>query len=373
MSPLYRAVLAGAGAAPLDGPSGTTRYVSITVQSSQVATSTTLAMVYDLSLMPAGFWSAVQADGGDIRVTDNLEEGYTRYPVEVANIDTGAETGEVYFSAFVSSASNTEFFLWFDGGGGLSQPGVGALYGRNDVWDDESWSGVWHLDDTSDSTGNGYTWTQNLGAFVSSGGKVAGGGYYDTQGAGWLDQSVSGDTTFNVGSGSDQFVMIWFDPQENPNDGSAHLFCAGEPGSTTDQHWTLKANNVNTDLRYRLYSDGGTGLGRDGTNGWVTGADTWLHGGAKFDYNTEYALYENASEVNQQTPGTNTFTMSNAANQVLTTAGDHGSGSTDEWDVHIDEIRVHSGASAPSNNSILNWYRNTNDPSTWFSTGTVQS
>ena len=61
-----------------------------------------------------------------------------------------------------SVSSSTELYVDFDGV--RSDYAVTATYGRNAVWSD--YLGVWHLDSTTDSTGNGFTLTEVGGITV---------------------------------------------------------------------------------------------------------------------------------------------------------------------------------------------------------------
>jgi len=160
------------------GPDGTQYYVEITIASSEVSSTLTDFPVYvDLSDLPAAFFTNVQSDGGDIRVTES--NGSTRAPVDLVSIDTGSSTGELHFLASsISSSSDTTYRIYYDGGSGLSQPGVATTYGRNAVWAD--YAGVWHLEEDPsggansiiDSTGGGNDGTPS--GSMTSGDSVAG-------------------------------------------------------------------------------------------------------------------------------------------------------------------------------------------------------
>ena len=117
----------------------------------------------DLSALPAAFWSHVQADGGDIRVTES--DGVTRRATELVTINAGTSTGELHFlAAGVSSTTDSVFRIYY-GSGLLSQPAVADTYGRNAVW--ASYEAVFHLQEDPagaapqmiDSTGNGHDLT----------------------------------------------------------------------------------------------------------------------------------------------------------------------------------------------------------------------
>jgi hypothetical protein len=136
----------------------------ITVQSAEVDANVSNFPVYvDLADLGADFFSNVNADGGDIRVTNS--GGVTEMPREVVDISTGGQTGELHFRAdSLSSSANTSFYIYY-GNSGASDYAVTATYGRNNVWSN-SYEAVYHLEEETagtgtanlyvDSTGNGY-------------------------------------------------------------------------------------------------------------------------------------------------------------------------------------------------------------------------
>ena len=135
----------------------------ITVQNSQVGSNETLFPVYvDLADLGADFFSNVNADGGDIRVTNS--DGTTELAREVVDVNTGAQTGELHFRAdSLSSSSPTSFYIYY-GNIGASDYAFTATHGRNAVWSN-NYSAVYHLEEEAagitsnnlyiDSTGNG--------------------------------------------------------------------------------------------------------------------------------------------------------------------------------------------------------------------------
>lgn len=160
------------------GPALPQYYVELTVSSSQVGSNLTDFPVYvDLSDMPAGFFTNVQSDGGDIEVTES--DGVTKCPVDLVGIDTSASIGELHFLASsLSATSDTTFRIYYGTDGTSTQPAVDDPYGRNAVWTD--YAGVWHFDENPsgtapqmvDSTGNGNDLT--TAGSMTSGDSVAG-------------------------------------------------------------------------------------------------------------------------------------------------------------------------------------------------------
>ena len=107
-------------------------------------------LFYDLSLAPAGFWSHVRSDGGDIRVTK--QDGTTQVPREVSAFNSTAHTGALYVGT--ASGTATAYRVYY--GSGLPEPSTTSAYGRNSVWPSPA-KGIWHMEDVAtpavDSTG----------------------------------------------------------------------------------------------------------------------------------------------------------------------------------------------------------------------------
>ena len=132
----------------------------ITILSAEVDANLTDFPVYvDLSDLGANFFSNVNANGGDIRITK--ADGTSELAREIVAIDTSGQTGEVHFKAdSLSSSSNTDFYIYY-GKASASDYAVSATYGRNNVWT-ANYVAVWHLNEDPsgsppqeiDSTGN---------------------------------------------------------------------------------------------------------------------------------------------------------------------------------------------------------------------------
>jgi len=103
---------------------------------------------------PDSFWTTVNASGLDIVVTDG---NLTKLSRELVSINTSAETMELYFNASsIDDTVETHFYVWYGG--------VAAESNDTATWD-ESFVGVWHMNDLntsaiSDSTVNDFTGTK---------------------------------------------------------------------------------------------------------------------------------------------------------------------------------------------------------------------
>jgi hypothetical protein len=85
----------------------------------------------DLAGLPAGFWSHVKADGGDIRV---YTPGGTKLARDLVKIDGGTDSGILFFFApSVLSGSDNTWEIRY-GNASLSNPADGDADGRNAVW-----------------------------------------------------------------------------------------------------------------------------------------------------------------------------------------------------------------------------------------------
>lgn len=140
---------------------------TITIAAGKTASNLTDYPVYvNLADMPAGFWSGVASDGSNILVKQSGSD----IPFDVVKIDTGGQTGSLFFKASsLLTASANVFTLDLTG---LSMPAVGAANGRNAVWSAFDW--VWLAASVSagapeavDRTG-GAAATTNNGTFTNS-------------------------------------------------------------------------------------------------------------------------------------------------------------------------------------------------------------
>lgn len=99
---------------------------TLTIAASTVASTLTGFVVrVDLSHMPTSWWADVDSDGGNVVVS----EGGVECPTDVVWIDTGAETGELFFKATLTTAAHT-FLVDAPSGG------PGPASGRAGVWSD---------------------------------------------------------------------------------------------------------------------------------------------------------------------------------------------------------------------------------------------
>ncbi len=124
--------------------------VRLTIPTSVVGGTVTDFPVYvNLANLPSSFFSSVQADGDDIRITQS--DGVTEVPYELVTINTGSQSGELHFRAnSLSTSSDASFYIYY-GNTSASGYSVSATYGRNNVWSN-SFLAVYHLDQSPTST-----------------------------------------------------------------------------------------------------------------------------------------------------------------------------------------------------------------------------
>lgn len=164
---LYKAGDAGSGPSP--GWGNPLRRVKLTVPAAKVTGSLTgfqapilRANLPDEMFDPAGS-SAAQVNGGDIRITLD-KDGLTRLPIELVEFTLDSTKGAKDATVVIwvkipslSSAADTDIYVWYHSAAIQVQPAADEPYGRNAVWDNHI--AAYHLTSATqatDSTGNGY-------------------------------------------------------------------------------------------------------------------------------------------------------------------------------------------------------------------------
>ena len=108
-----------------------------------------------LNNAPSSVFSNVHSSGKDFRVT--RADGTTECEFQLSSLDTGTETGLLFFLANnLSSSVDTVFYLYYGNASAVAY-GVTDTFGRNNTWADSAL--MWHLGETSgnrvDSVGSG--------------------------------------------------------------------------------------------------------------------------------------------------------------------------------------------------------------------------
>ncbi len=105
---------------------------SITPQATYFNGTNTPYVYLDLSNMPADFWTNVQSNGGDIRITTS--DGITERPIHITEFDKDANTGNLYIGGSLDASG---FFVYYGNVNGDTVPGytnVVSEFGRNNVF-----------------------------------------------------------------------------------------------------------------------------------------------------------------------------------------------------------------------------------------------
>jgi hypothetical protein len=161
--------------------------IPITISASAIDEPLSNFPVYvNLADLGSTFWSGVQSDGRDLRMT--TADGVTELPLELVAIDTGSETGELHFRAdTIASSTDTVFYMYFDNPAATTRA-VDDPLGRNAVWSN-GYEAVFHLEESG---------TGALGEYVD-----ATGNGYDAQGGSGVAGQVPATATGRLGSGQD--------------------------------------------------------------------------------------------------------------------------------------------------------------------------
>ena len=121
--------------------------IKITVNASKVpvtSTPTNFPVYVNLAdLAPKGFFSHVNSDGSDIRVTNSTGTELAR---QVEAINKGASTGVIWFKA--DSISDGAYYYIYYGNSGASEPAAIDADGSQNVWT-SGYGGVWHMNDNA--------------------------------------------------------------------------------------------------------------------------------------------------------------------------------------------------------------------------------
>jgi len=179
---------------------------TLTVVAAKIAATLTNYPAYvDLSDMTTEFWADVVNGGGDIRCYSDVGLT-TELAREIVSCDTATDTGEMHVK--VTSLTTTAV-VYVTTDGSSSEPASTATYGRNNVWSD--YVGVYHLESlTLDSTGNGYTLTNN-NTVANIASQIGDGADFTATNT---NKTLTNATNFGMGTGTDITMQTWFSPYD---------------------------------------------------------------------------------------------------------------------------------------------------------------
>ncbi len=171
-------------------PVGWNRKCALVIQHSQVTANQTIAVAITnasgclpTEMVTASGPNAAQSDGGDIRFSSD-SAGSTRLACEVVlwsqNATPSLAKAEIWVPVTVSTSVDTTIYVWYNAGGGQTQPAANAAFGSQAVWDSNYKGGVVHFPPGSGTL----TLTDSTGTNTfSNSGMTAGAGIVDGCGA----------------------------------------------------------------------------------------------------------------------------------------------------------------------------------------------
>ena len=139
--------------------------IPLTIDADNIdADLTDFVMYVDLATLGSDFFTKVQSDGADIRITAG--DGDTQLPRDIVSIDTSSGTGELYFKTdFISSSVDTTFYIYY--GNATADPyDATDPFGSEAVWTD--YAAVWHFAEGSGTTAFDSTGNNNNGTLQGS-------------------------------------------------------------------------------------------------------------------------------------------------------------------------------------------------------------
>ncbi len=324
--------------------------VKVTVDHTKVGANQTNFPVYvDLSNLPAGFFTGVRTDGGDIRITQS--DGTTELAREVVAIDTTAKTGELHFNGnSLSSTVDTVFYIYY-GNASATEPAANATYGKYNVWD-SNYVGVYHLE----ANGNDSTSLQNTltaGGTVSYSAQKLGQGVNLGSGAGYLSQNA------DPGIGTGAFTIeAWCYITSVANALAIANYAAGASGVFSRFDWYQPGGYWQI---YRVKN----GIAQQGpTYTQTPSLNTWYYMVETYD-TTNVNGYQNGSLVGGPTAASGNGSVAQAVTQTI--GSDAQSPTSPGWWGAQDEVRF--SKIARSSTWLSTQYNNQNSPSTFYSVG----
>jgi len=339
--------------------------IKITILASQIGSDLTDFPVYvDLRTLPASFFTTVNSDGGDIRVTK--ADGETEVPREVVDIDVGGESGELHFLAdgTLSSSTDTDFYIYY-GNNAESDYAADATYGAEKVW--KSFAFVSHSGGGQDSV-SGITGSA-FGSVVVGGAAspIGSATYYNG-----VDRMMAFEPTISLSGGSTCYVSMWLRPDQYQPNRIAGRFQNLKPFSwlddVTNDQFSCSVTDVGT--MHVLTTGGNTGPNSSGID--VTDNNFHLvyllfdQGNDTVEIYVDDILdYSNYSYTDNSTIGLSTSRLYIGAdiNETKDGVGEQYAG-------RVAEVRIRKAPLSAGWRSAE--YENQNSPNTFYSVGTPE-
>ncbi len=319
----------------------------------------------DLSDLPSSFFTDVQSDGDDIRITTN--DGLTEVPFELVSINTGAETGQLHFKAPSLLTSTTSiFYIYYEK---LLASGYADsdTYGRNNVWIND-YLAVYHLEEAQVGTGNSNVYIDSTGQGGDGDDNVTA---TDKTGKLGLGQEFNNAFTDNIelpytvlDNQTDVTATFWY--RTNTSDYMSILSGAKNDSSSGANEYLLWFQDRN-DIQFFAHGS------RENFDIFNINDNVYrYYASVRDDTNNQSRLYINGNEDNQS-PTNHSMSMLDIAAGGLFIGVDQDSigGSFDqELDGELDELRIVGGVR--DSNWISNVYLNQNTPTVFYSIGSVE-
>lgn len=294
--------------------------------------------------------AAAQADGGDIRFSSD-SAGTTQLACDVIAFgldgSSGAADSVCQIRANVpsiSSAGDTTIYVWYNAGGGLTQPSASNTYGQYNAYD-ASWLSF-YPDGATDRTSNAKTLT-------GSGGVTFGGATGKVGAATTFDGSDDyGTNTAQPATPTAYTLIAWAKPASTS--AGAHNILS--LGNSTMYATQLRRDDSDWNLYQQSAGD------KNATEAAAVSAGTYAHLVGTWD-SSNIKLYRNA--VLKQT--STASVGSNTASTIH--IGADRFGANQQWDGDLDEVQYHSVARAAA--WITTEYNQTNTPAGFAAGGTI--
>ncbi len=201
-------------------PTGWLCQSALVVQHSQVTANQTAfpVLITEASfatncpeILTTGNAHAAQSDGGDLRFSTD-SAGASQIACEVVtwsqNATFASAKAEIHVPRDILTGADVTIYVWWSGGGGLSQPAAGASFGSQAVWD-ANYKTVKHLQSaTTESTSSGLSLTNINGSFAAA--KIGSGITLNGSNA----EVVGSDSILPFGTNPRTF-SIWINPSDN--------------------------------------------------------------------------------------------------------------------------------------------------------------
>ena len=335
--------------------------IQLTVNSSEVDDDLTDFPVYvDMGDLPAGFFSAVRSDGGDIRVTTSDQRPV---PHEVVVINTNNGTGEIHFKApTLSSSSDTDFWIYYGNANGRMLNGAHE-YGAQNVWSN-GYVAVYHMQQDpspagaliKDSTSfrNHGTPNGSMTSGDSVSGKLGNGNALDFDGS---DDYLSMGDVLDMGSG-DSVLTAWVKTSENTD----------YSGLLGKSYYGSKVGRYG--MHIRSSGKAGAMVQKTAGNVELSASTTTINNNAwhllntVFDRDSGIYFYTDGSDDGSQVTSFDSENFNTTDPFVIALYNNYGSGYSAAI---IDEVRISNKTRSAT--WISTEYNNQSSPSTFYTVG----